>query len=417
MVWSRARRFPWVILCLSLGARLGNAQHPAEHSVPEVSPTGPSAGASAILLATAAVPGVGGRTLFEGYITQPMATASSPFAGGKLVADLMLNFEGLTLKRGELNAGMHGEGYVDRRHPHTWLHEAVVTGFAGRGATRFSITIGKGFVPFGTDDPMSRGFVKYPVNHHLAQLLERAGVFAAAALGPAVLEVASFNGDEPTSPSDAPDWEHIGDSWSVRATVRDTRGIEIQASLADVESPEISQGGGLDHRKLSASARYERRRCYGLVEWARTSERDQGREAFAFSSMLAEGSVALGSARLGLRAERSERGEEERLTNPFRTPSPHSDLNILGRTRWDVLSASISRPISSGRGTLIPFIEVSTQRPKTMDTPAIFDPEGFYGAARLWSFSAGLRAGIGKHHNRMGRYGVAAANIDHSEHQ
>ena len=353
----------------------------------------------------------------EGYITQPMATATLPFIGGRLVAGVTLNFEGLTLQRGELNAGMHGEGYVDRRHPHTWLHEAVVTGFAGGGATRFSITMGKGFVPFGTDDPMSRGFVKYPVNHHLAQLLERAGVFGAAALGPVVLEAAAFNGDEPVSTSDAPDWERIGDSWSVRATARNTRGIEIQASLADVESPEISQGGGLDHRKLSTSARYERGGYYGLVEWAKTSERDQGNEAFAFSSFLVEGSVPLGPALIGVRAERSERGEEERLTNPFRTPSPHSDLNILGRTRWDVLSASISRPISSSRGTLVPFIEVSTQRPKAMDTPAIFDPEGFYGAARLWSFSAGLRAGIGKHHNRMGRYGVAASNIDHSEHQ
>src|SRR5687768_18037897 len=55
--------------------------------------------------------------------------------------------------------------------------------------------------------------------------------------------------------------------------------------------------------------------------------RSQGNEAFAFSSFLVEGSFPLGPALIGVRAERSERGEEERLTNPFRTPSPHSDLD------------------------------------------------------------------------------------------
>ena len=41
-------------------------------------------------------------------------------------------------------------------------------------ATRLSLTAGKGFAPFGTDDPMSRPVLRYPVNHHLAQILERA---------------------------------------------------------------------------------------------------------------------------------------------------------------------------------------------------------------------------------------------------
>jgi hypothetical protein len=40
----------------------------------------------------------------------------------------------------------------------------------------------------------------------------------------------------------------------------------------------------------------------------------------------------------------------------------------------------------------------------------VFDPATFYGAARLWSFSLGVRLGAGMTHSRMGRYGVAAAH-------
>ena len=46
---------------------------------------------------------------------------------GHVGAVLTLDFEGLTLDRGQLNPGANGEGYADRRHPHTYLHEAIVT--------------------------------------------------------------------------------------------------------------------------------------------------------------------------------------------------------------------------------------------------------------------------------------------------
>lgn len=363
-------------------------------------------GASAIILGTAAVPGIAGRNLAEGYVTQPMAMARATVAGGRIQAGATLNLEGLTLRRGELNAGMYGEGYVDRRHPHTWLHEAVVTAFAGGRSPRFSVTVGKGFVPFGTDDPMSRPFVKYPVNHHLAQLLERAGVFAAAAAGPLIAELATFNGDEPDSPSDWPDWDRVGDSWSTRVTVT-TSVLELQGSLAAVESPEITLGGGLDQRKWSASARHERGGRYALIEWAKTSERDRGKTAFAFSSFLAEAAIPVERIRVAVRAERTERPEEERLLDAFRSPRPHTDLNILGRTRWNVLSAAVSTERRRGRALFAPFVEISTQMPTVIDKPSVFDPAGFYGSSQLWSFSAGFRVGYGMTHRRMGRYGAA----------
>jgi len=366
-----------------------------------------AAGASAILLGTVASPGVNDRTLAEGYVTQPMVMAMLASRSGRFVADLALNFEGASLKRGELNAGVHGEGYVDRRHPHTLLHELVGTGIFAAGPARLSLTAGKGFVPFGTDDPMSRPFVKYPVNHHLAQLLERAMAIAAASVGPIVVEGSVFNGDEPTGPYDQPNYDRFGDSWSTRATVR-ARGLELQTSYAKVKSPEHASGGGLDNRKLSASARYESNGRYALAEWARTKEGEGSTTSFTFRSMLAEGSIDAGRWTFAARAERSERPEHERGLNAFRTPQPHSDLSIIGRTRWDILTGSIAAQLPSYRKLRFSsFVEVSTQHPRSLTSPAVFIPAEFYGAERLWSFSFGGRVGVGMQHKRMGRYGVA----------
>ncbi|HZJ01508.1 MAG TPA: hypothetical protein VFD22_12675, partial [Gemmatimonadaceae bacterium] len=367
-----------------------------------------SAGATAILLGTVASPGIANRTLAEGYLTQPMVMAMMASPGGHFVADLTLNFEGATLKRGELNAGVHGEGYVDRRHPHTLLHELVGTGLFAAGAAKFSVTAGKGFVPFGTDDPMSRPFVKYPVNHHLAQLLERAFASGAVASGPIILEGSFFNGDEPTGPYDLPNYDRIGDSWSARVTAR-TKGIEVQSSYAKVMSPELATGG-LNHHKWSASARYEGSGRYALAEWGRTREGEGNATSFIFRSILAEGSVDFRKLTFAARAERSERPEHERDLNAFRTPQPHSDLSILGRTRWDILSVSLAAPLPSYRKiNFSSFVEVSTQKPTSLTTPSAFNPADFYGASRLWSFSFGARVGVGMKHSRMGRYGVAVS--------
>ncbi|MEO8577171.1 MAG: hypothetical protein ABI556_10745 [Gemmatimonadales bacterium] len=373
-----------------------------------------SVGASAILEASVAIPGVHDRTLAEGYITQPMVMAQLSALQSRFIADLTLNFEGITLDRGELNAGMYGEGYVDRRHPHTLLHEIAATGMFGSGLSRFSVSAGKGFVPFGTDDPMSRPFVKYPVNHHLAQLLERAFVGASFRSGHVGLEVASFNGDEPQSAYDMPNWDRFADSWSARVTGYQG-GLEVQGSVAHVESPEQPRGGGLDHRKLSGSVRYQSGNGYGLVEFAKTKELDGATTAFTFNSALAEGSFTRNAVTFALRAERTERPEEERLVNVFRTPRPHSDLSILGRTRWDVLSIAASRSYVIRRmGAVAPFVEVSTQRPRAIVRPTVFEPAQFYGAERLWSFSAGARLGLGMRHSRMGRYGTATSHQMHS---
>jgi hypothetical protein len=396
---------------LAVAGRAQSQEHEG-HDMPADSTGGPvvSAGATGILLGTIASPGINDRTLAEGYLTQPAAMAMLASRGGHFVADITLNFEGTSLKRGELNAGVHGEGYIDRRHPHTLLHELVGTGLFAAGPARLSLTAGKGFVPFGTDDPMSRPFVKYPVNHHIAQVLERALLTSAIASGPIVLEGALFNGDEPTGPYDLPNYDRFGDSWSSRLTAR-ANGFEVQGSFAKVKSPEHASGGGLDHRKLSTSARYESKGRYALAEWARTKEGEGSRTSFIFRSILGEGAIDLGRFTLAARAERSERPEHERSINAFRTPQPHSDLSIIGRTRWDILSGSVAATLPSYRKLRFSsFVEVSSQKPKSLTTPSVFIPEDFYGASRLWSFSFGARVGVGMQHKRMGRYGVAVSN-------
>ena len=174
----------------------------------------------------------GGRTLTEFAIVQPtiMLEWRSPRSGDRrraFLARATFNAEGLTIEDGELAPGDFGEGFFDRRHPHTYVHELIMAGhdLLGRhdGGLRLSVAGGpKGFVAFGTDDPMSRPVVRYPVNHHFAQILERAVVIGSVAYGPATLEVTWFNGDEPTQPTDWPNWVE-GDEF--RAALLDGEGI------------------------------------------------------------------------------------------------------------------------------------------------------------------------------------------------
>jgi len=364
-------------------------------------------GLSGIVLGTRESPAINNRALTEGYLSQPMVMGSATFPHGFEI-DATINLEGLTLKRGELNAGMSGEGYIDRRHPHTYLHELVATWKKDLGKSAvISATAGKGFAPFGTDDPMMRPFVKYPVNHHLAQIPERAIAVGAATYGPFGLELSRFNGDEPESPSDWPNSSRLFDSWSGRATARIGAAGEFQASYANVISPEIAVGGGLSQKKWSASGRYESPTLYGLAEWAHTQEVESGADAFAFRSLLAEGSVTRNRFSVAARLEQTDRAEEERLSNQFRTPRPASDLSILGRTRWTVGTVNASHSFDVKKVKLAPFIEIGRAHAAGLDQFAVFDPKSFYGSDVIWSFSAGVKFGFGMMMNRMGRYGAA----------
>lgn len=374
-----------------------------------------SVGAQAVPLLTRADPVPGGGSLTEAYLTQPSLMGHLSLWGGRAELLGTLNLEGLTLRRGELNPGIWGEGYVDRRHPHTYLHEvmAVARPLRAGGRTELSLAAGKGFVPFGTDDPMVRPFVKFPLNHHYAQILERAVAVAALRRGPVMLEAGLFNGDEPEGPADLPNLGRFGDSWSVRGTLLPLPGLEASASYASVTSPEHPVGGLLDQRKHSAALRWARgagaRREYALVEWARTDEHDRGRRAFSFSSVLAEAAVRRRGVELAARWERTDRPEGERELDLFRAPVPHHDLHILGITRWRTLTVGASAGVRPHPALhLRPFVEAQHLRATQGEPGSLFVPRDFYGAERMWSLSVGVRVEAGAVHARMGRYGAAA---------
>ena len=331
---------------------------------------------------------------------------------GRLRLTGVLNLEGATLAQGELAPGNWGEGFVDRRHPHTYLHELMLGAADLLGvhdaAARLSVSVGKGFAPFGTDDPMVRPFLRFPVNHHLAQILERAVAIAAARLGPLTVEAGLFNGDEPERPGQ---WPRIGgrfgDSWSARLTGEPRPGASVEASHARVHSPEHRPGAGTDQDKWSLAARWDRplgkHPTYALVEWARTSEAGG---FFVFHGFLAEGAWRTGPHRLQYRFERTERPEEERVAR-FRSLRPHLENSILGTTRWTVHTLGYEVAVVRRTGLEIhPLVEVAYAGITTVGG-GLVDVRGLYGKDHVWSMSLGVRIAGGMPMHRMGRYGAA----------
>jgi hypothetical protein len=281
---------------------------------------------------------------------------------------------------------------------------------------RVSISGGKGFAPFGTDDPMVRPFVKYASNHHLAQILERLVVIGALRAGPWSAEAGTFNGDEPLSPSSTPRTENFADSWSARLSFAPSDLIEAQVSYAFLNSPENATGFGLDQRKWSTSVRLGQSRAsqpfpYLMVEWARTRDMAGSSPVFVFRSVLAEGAVRGWGLEFAARYEDTTRPEEER-TEHFRSARPATDFSIIGSTRWRTGTVALrGRLPAFGFVAAEPFLELARAQ-VTAGALDAFQPVPFYGSNVLWSFSAGLRIEVGASHERMGRYGVAIVPPD-----
>jgi hypothetical protein len=224
-----------------------------------------------------------------------------------------------------------------------------------------------------------------------------------------MLEAALFNGDEPERPGQWPKISRFGDSWSSRLTFSPRKGVELQGSYAAVHSPEHRLGSGPDQRKWSVSGRWDGpvsgKPLYGLAEWARTSEAEG---SFVFHSFLAEGAWTIGRSRLHYRFERTERPEEERRLDPFRSVRPHLENSIHGITRWTIHTAGYGFRVE-GSGvipTLMPFVDLSYGRMARVGG-GLFDIRTFYGGTSFWSASVGIRLNFGMPMHRMGRYGVA----------
>ena len=99
-----------------------------------------------------------------------------------------------------------------------------------------------------------------------------------------------------------------------------------------MHSPEHRPGAGGDAVKSSFSARWNDAPAWGerylMAEWARTSELDG---FFVFHSLLAEGMLRHGRWSGAYRFERTDRPEEERLVDPFRSRRPHLRRRLTRR--------------------------------------------------------------------------------------
>ncbi len=362
-----------------------------------------------------------------------MANFESP--DSRWVFRFMPNFEGISMPDGEVTFGGWGEGFIDARHPHTLLHEAMLSfNWWDAPGGALSLSAGRGFAPFGTGDPMYRPALKYPTNHHLSQILERwtvnASYLADAGLG---VEVGVFDGTEPEDWLDVGNYRDFGNSWSGRLSWRfgEVTGItapwEISASYGDVT--EVHHGHEertvLYNAAIRHDARYDFGALYGLAE-ASVSDPDDGDGYF---SILGEVQASLG---MGARHHPFYRIEyATRPEYPREGPDgddffryDHGD-HAIGATRWLIQSVGYSFDWSPLPLSARPFVEIGYNQVRLERGPESLNPEALFGGSSFWSFTAGARIFLGGGPMRMGTYGVldpmtasmrGASHDEHDDH-
>lgn len=368
------------------------------------------------------------------YLTQPAVMFNVESPGSRLTLRTTLNLEGITQPGGELTFGGWGEGFIDKRHPHTFLHEAMLSFNARQGeASGVSISVGKGFAPYGTDDPMMRPAVKYPTNHHLSQILERWTLNGVWANPRWSVEAGVFGGAEPTSPSDLSNIESFGDSWSARVTRRVGAGVmgawpwEFAVSAGRVR--EEHDGEARITTLYNLAVRHEHdhgpTHMYTLLE-ASLSDLDEGRGYF---SVVGEGSIQRGRHKPYARLEIATRPEYEREGPPdtrgfFRYDH---DAHAIGGTRWLIGTAGYGLTVTSLPFSARPYVEAQFNR--AGEARGGVSPAALYGRTKFWSVSAGFRLFFGGDPMRMGSYGILdpmtmmhrmqmqQTSADHSQHR
>jgi hypothetical protein len=348
----------------------------------------------------------------EPYLTQPAAMVNVEGPGSALVLRTTLNFEGITQPDGELTYGGWGEGFIDRRHPHTLLHEAMLSvnlwNVAG-GA--LSLSAGKGFAPYGTDDPMARPVAKYPTNHHLSQILERWTASVVYLRGPWSVEAAVFGGEEPEGPYDFSNVRSFGDSWSARLIRRfggqgTAARWEASASYGSVAEPhhDEKERTALVNGYLRHDARHRFGTLYALVEASRSEP--QG-EAEGYYALLGEALAGIGRHRPYARVEYATRPEyaREAASDGAGFFRYDHDADPVGATRWLITSLGYGRRLTGYPAAATPFVEV--QHHRVWGERGGIDPGLLYGSDRFWSVTAGVRVFLGSAGQmRMGSYGV-----------
>jgi hypothetical protein len=335
----------------------------------------------------------------------------------RLVVRFMPNFEGITLRDGETTFGAWGEGFIDSRHPHTLLHEAMLSfNWWDAPGGSLSLSAGRGFAPYGTDDPMYRPALKYPTNHHLSQILERWTANAVYVTDRGWgFEAGLFDGDEPEHWRDVGNIGNFGNSWSARLSRRFGEGKgpaatwEVSASYAHVRE---THGGDHEHltRLRHAAIRHAGEHSFGglyvLVEAAR-SDPDQGAGYF---SVLGEAQLAAGSHRPFYRVELATRPEYPREASEgddfFRYDH---GVGAEGASRWLIHTLGYGYVPENARLDARPFLEVHHHRVRHERGPERLEPSELLGARSLWSVALGVRVFVGGGPMRMGSYGVLDA--------
>ncbi|HWK89037.1 MAG TPA: hypothetical protein VNP72_03555 [Longimicrobium sp.] len=365
-------------------------------------------------LGTRGAPGLDASPLTEteAYLTQPVAMVNVESPGQAFTLRTTLDFEALTMPDGELTFGGWGEGFIDKRHPHTLVHELMLSANLWNAAGgSLSLSAGKGFAPFGTDDPMSRPPAKYPTNHHLSQVLERWTLNAVYLRGPWSVEAGLFAGAEPEGPYDMSNYHDFADSWSARVVRRfggtGTRAhFELSGSYAL-----ISERHGDEHEHTSLANAYFRHQgghgrftLYNLVEASRSEPHGDHQ---GYYSLLGETLATVGRHAPYARIEFSTRPE-------FARESPTGgegffrydhDAEAIGATRWVITTLGYGLRTSRFPAGSLPFVEV--QHHRVRGERGAVDPALLFGDDSFWSLTAGVRLFLGSSGPmRMGSYGV-----------
>lgn len=359
----------------------------------------------------------GGTPFDQGgvYLTQVAAMINLESPDRRLALRVTPNLEGLTQPDGELTLGAWGEGFIDSRHPHTVLHEVMLSlNLWGDGPFSASLSAGKGFAPYGTEDPMSRPSAKYPTNHHLSQILERATLNATVLWGEWGLEAGVFGGTEPEGPYDFSNLDSFGDSWSGRLSRRfgpEEMGgwpWELSASYARVEETHHDPTGADEVRVTelyNAALRYEGTfgpgRAFSLVE-ASTSRPREGEGVW---SLLGELRATFGRHRPYVRLERATRPEYPRdaIAGEGFFRYDH-DAEETGATAWALATLGYGFVLTGGSASIRPFVEA--QAVSMAGERGGLSADGIFGATRAYALTVGARIFLGGPPMRMGTYGV-----------
>jgi hypothetical protein len=357
-------------------------------------------------------------TQTELYATQPALMFNIESPHSRVVLRTTLNLEGVTQSDGELTFGAWGEGFIDRRHPHTLLHEAMLSVNVWQAAGgALSVSAGRGFAPFGTDDPMSRPVMKYPTNHHLSQILERYTVNVAYRNAGWSIEAGAFDGTEPTGPYDLGNFSTIN-SWSGRLTRRFGGSTtpapwEVSASYARVA--EVHDDGERSTHLANAHVRHERQygfgTVYSLVEASFSEPIDSDEEGYY--AVLGEVRLSRGRHRPYARLEVATRPEYEREgpTGSDGFFRYDHDAHPHAATRWVITSIGYGYEATRLPYSVRPFVEL--QHNNAANASGAVAASELFGTTSFFSLTAGARLFIGGGPMRMGSYGVLDAMTEH----